>query len=68
MGSGFLSYVDLEMDNDFRISRALIVLSDMRKNKKLNRAGDAGGNGAMPNFLARKPLCTPTYIDFIRGP
>ena len=27
-GSGFRSYVDLEMDHAFRISRALIALSD----------------------------------------
>ena len=37
-GSGFRSYVDLEMDNAFRISRCLIVLSDGSSSEDEKRA------------------------------
>ena len=54
-GSGLHSYVDLEMVNDFRISRALIVLSDgssaedEQKTKQDRQRRETWRNAQLPN-------------------
>ena len=68
-GSGCRSYVDIEMDNAFRISRALIVLSDgssSEEENRPNRTENAGNIGVASLATRRELLFPPKHVYLIR--